>query len=175
MMGRARMDEPLRSTWKPFLCGVLVGLLLAAGGYVGFLREVPPLRKTAQGPFGEGRILVMEGRFEEAIPVLEGYLQSAIGGRNRSRACLFLGKALMGLGRYEEARKLFEESLQSYPHSLEAQKYAYKIACIDSVSGDKRSARTAFAAIVADPSPGVMKAEARLMHQLLSDEEDSTH
>lgn len=121
----------------------------------------------AAGPFGQGRQLVTDGAYADAIPLLERYLGEHPAGRNASRACLFLGKAHAGLGDLDAARRWFERGVRDFPATLEGHKCRYKLALVDLWEGRKDAATAGFAALAARPD-GPLAPEAAAMHAWLT-------
>lgn len=135
-----------------WLARFLVGLLLLAGCDAG---------GRAADDFHQGRRLVVTGRYEEALPVLERYLEQSPGGRHASRASFFHAKAHLGLGRLDDAEEGFRRTVDRYPGSLEARKSAYKLALIELLRGRRERALELFSRIADQPnSPLAPEAEA---------------
>ncbi len=112
--------------------------------------------------FIDGRRLVTEGRYEEALPLLESYLTSAPSGRHASRARFFVAKAFLGLGELDRAAAEFETVVRDYPDSLEAHKSRYKLALLALLAGREEEARRRFAELAESPD-GPLAPEARAM------------
>ena len=162
------MDES-RFDPRSFAVGALLTTAILGAVYWFVLREPPRRRDRAKGPFGEGRVLVMSGRYAEAVPRLEVYLDSFAAGRNRSRAGLFLGKAHLGRGEFELARAAFTETAERYPETLEAHKCRYKLCLLDLLEGDRASAAAGFRALAEDPD-GSLAPEADALWRYLDAE-----
>ena len=122
---------------------------------------------TEKGLFYEGRTLAVQGRYLEALPVLEQYLSKFPNGRFAGRAGLFLGKCYMGLGQLEDARKAFVDTRNRYPRSLEAHKSAYKIAVIAFLLGEEKEALRQFTELSRNPD-GPLCSEAAAFRNYLS-------
>jgi len=146
--------------------GILIILLVSALGHL--VACAPDAgRGGAGGPFGRGRLAVMQGDYEEAIPLLNEYLQKDPGGKYASRAQFFVGKAYIGLGRLAEARIAFNATVNNYPGTLEAHKSRYKLAMITFWQGDVAEARRQFEELADNPD-GTLAPEARQMAEYLS-------
>jgi len=104
---------------------------------------------SAKGPFGQGRQLVCEGHYEQAIPLLQAYLRRFPNGRNASRARFFIAKARLGQGDLDTAAEQLNLVIQSYPESLEAHKSHYKLALIAMLKSNADQAQQAFTTIAA--------------------------
>jgi TolA-binding protein len=122
---------------------------------------------TEKNLFYEGRTLAVQGRYYEALPVLEQYLSQFPNGRFSSRAGLFLGKCYMGLGQLEDARSAFADTRTRYPQSLEAHKSAYKIAVIAFLLGEEKEALRQFTELSRNPD-GPLCSEATAFKNYLS-------
>ena len=112
--------------------------------------------------FGRGRLLVTQGKYAEALPVLEEHLAARPTGKHASRAQFFIGKAYVGMGQLDKATAAFGEVVQIYPDSLEAHKARYKMALILLWQGKTNEARVQFAAL-ADSPDGPLAPEAKQM------------
>lgn len=117
--------------------------------------------------FLRARQLVLDGRYDEALPALDAFLQRYGSGKYASRAQFFRGKVRIGQGRYVEARREFEQTMRDFPSSDEAQKARYKIAMIDMVQGRRAEALRAFQQLAEDPD-GPLAPEARMMVEFLA-------
>ena len=94
--------------------------------------------------FFSGRTLVTEGRYNDAIPLLNQYMAEHPNGNYASRAGLFLGKSHLALESFGEARNAWQMVIDNYPKSLEAHKSAYKLAILDFLQGDTEEALAQF-------------------------------
>lgn len=119
---------------KRYVNQAIIVLLLAAGVIFFWINE------QIAGPFTEGRALVTEGLYEEAIPMLGTYLKKHSRGRYSSRAQFYIAKAHIGLGDLDRARLAFEATIDRYPATEEAQMSRYKLALIDLWRGEKEKA-----------------------------------
>lgn len=116
--------------------------------------------------FHRGRQAVIEGRFDEALPLLRGYLKAKPSGKHASRAALHEGKALLGAGRYAEAEQAFERCRTQYGHTLEGHKCEYKLALVAMLSGKKDLAKQRFGAL-AGSAKGPYTPESKAMVRYL--------
>ncbi|MDM8551670.1 tetratricopeptide repeat protein [Desulfobacterales bacterium HSG2] len=122
--------------------------------------------RKEKGLFGKGRTLVTQGKYQEAIPLLQKYLKKHSAGPNASRAQFFIGKAYIGLGNPDYAGAAFEATIQKYPRTLEAHKSFYKLGMIDFWQGRTDKARRRFAVLAQTPD-GPMAPEAAAMYNYL--------
>ena len=116
--------------------------------------------------FTQGRLMVTEGRYEEALPLLEKYLTEEPRGKFASRAHFFIAKAHMGLGRFDMARQAFETTVREFPDTLEGHKSKYKLALLDYLEGRIDEARRKFKSL-ADHPDGPLAPEAQAMAEFL--------
>jgi len=112
-----------------------------------------------QDDFHNGRTLVCEGKYREAIAPLEKYQREQPRGKNASRAGLFLGKAHLALEDHAAARQAFDATIKDYPDSLEAHKCRYKLGLLDLLEGKDDEALVRFEALANQPD-GPLAAEA---------------
>jgi|GEM_PF-2136271 len=138
---------------------VAAGILLAAPQV---LRSTSCEASGEKALFKEGRTLVTQGRYEQAIPVLEELLRQYPRGPHASRACFFLAKARVGTGELDLARELFQRTLRDYPDSLEAHKSRYKIGLVRLWQGRTGEALEIFRDMAARPD-GPLAPEAGAM------------
>ncbi len=120
--------------------------------------------------FQKGRTYVTRGQFQQAISVLDNYLEKYADGRYASRARFFLAKAYLGLGDMESAKSEFALTVRRYPGSLEAHKSRYKMALIDLWQGKRASALEQFQDL-ADHPDGPLTPEAKAMVLFLSSQQ----
>lgn len=130
-------------------------------------RPAEATSRTANALFKEGRSLVTQGRYAHAVPTLEQYLREHPRGKHASRAGLFLGKAHLGLGQWDEAAAAFTLTIERYPQSLEAHKARYKLAVVALLRGDTADARDRFAAMARSPD-GPLAPEAKAAAEFLA-------
>ncbi|MFC1849329.1 tol-pal system YbgF family protein [candidate division CSSED10-310 bacterium] len=116
--------------------------------------------------FHQGRVLVTVGQYQEAIPKLEHYLEKHPQGKYASRACLFLGKAYLGLLQFSESRTAFERAIRDFPNTLEAHKSRYKLAILALLEGREQEAMHLFSELAEKPD-GPLAPEARAMGAML--------
>ena len=115
-----------------------------------------------EGPFGQGRLLVTRGRYQEALTPLSRYLAEYPRGRNSSRAAFFTAKAHVGLGDLRRAADWFERTIRDFPATDEARKCRYKLAMIHMWSGRTDLAVPLLERMVRNPD-GPLVPEARAM------------
>ena len=118
--------------------------------------------------FLDARQKVVEGQFAAAQPLLRSFLDEHPDSQYASRAGLFLGKAYLGMRKFEESRAAFQETIDRYPESLEAHKSRYKIAVVDMLVGETREALHQFESI-AKNAEGPLTGEATVMADFLRD------
>ncbi len=116
-----------------------------------------------------GRQLVIEGKYKEAIPVLEAYLRENPKGKYASRSGLFLGKAHLALGQMVEAEKAFADTAAKQPATLEAHKCRYKLAMVSLIRGDREDALKRFDELANRPD-GPLAPEAKAMGDYLREQ-----
>ncbi|MFC1736881.1 tol-pal system YbgF family protein [Candidatus Hydrogenedentota bacterium] len=109
--------------------------------------------------FIRGRDLVRAGRYEEAIGPLTQFQREHPRAELASNAGLYLGKAYLALGRFDEARIAWGNTMKDYPGSLEEHKCRYKLALLKYLEGDTEEALKLFKAMAEDPD-GPLAAEA---------------
>lgn len=118
--------------------------------------------------FSRARGLVLSGNYTAAATALENYLERFPRGKHASRGGLMLGKAHLGLGDLEKAKRAFEAVVKDFPSSLEAHKCRYKLALVAWWEGDTEEGRRLFQSIEKTPgSP--LRAEAGLMARFLEE------
>jgi TolA-binding protein len=117
--------------------------------------------------FHEGRWLVTQGQYRQAILILSEYLDKNPKGQNASRSIFFIGKAYMGLGEMDLARQAFDDTYRDFPKSLEAHKALYKLAMIDLLEGSVDQAIQGFASLAQMPN-GPLAPEAAAMYAYLT-------
>jgi TolA-binding protein len=117
--------------------------------------------------FSEGRLLVTDGHYQEAIGALRGYLGEYPDGSYGSRARFFVAKAYLGLGQLALARVEFQTTIKIYPESLEAHKSRYKLGMIDLWEGKRRQAHLRFQELAEAPD-GPLAPEAAAMSNYLN-------
>lgn len=118
--------------------------------------------------FLQGRELVVTGRYDEAVSVLETYVSAYPQGKYSSRAYLFWGKALLGQWKLDDAARVFDDGARLFPETLEGHKCRYKRGVVDLLRGDPASARARFATL-ADHPDGPLAPEARAFRQYLAE------
>ena len=145
--------------WTPALLVLLIPCALGC--------RQPAANDTVKSDdFHRGRTLVTQGKYKEAIPLLQKFIKEQPHHQNASRAGLFLGKLQMGLGDYDMAKVEFEFTIREYPTSLEAHKSRYKLAVIAMLQGDDDDAIKRFAELSEKPD-GPLVPEAAAMVRFL--------
>ncbi len=117
-------------------------------------------QEDGRDEFFAGRSLVVSGNYQRAVSVLRRYLQANPKARHASRAGLFLGKAYLALGQYQDARAAWENTVATFPGSLEGHKCRYKLAFLGMIMGDGESARRQFEELASRPN-GPLAPEAK--------------
>jgi len=133
----------------------LLSLIIAAGC-------AAHAQKAHNDEFHQGRALVTQGKYAEAIPLLEQFLKSQPKHKNASRAGLFLGKSHLALAEYDKATKAFESTVANYPGTLEDHKCRYKLGLVALLQNDPITARVRFEQLAQKPD-GPLAAEATAM------------
>lgn len=146
---------------KRYLYQAVIILLLTAGVIFFWVNE------QIAGPFIEGRALVTQGLYEEALPMLNTYLTKHPTGRYAGRAQFFIAKAHVGLGDLDRAKLAFEATLAGYPTTQEGKKSRYKLAMIDLWQGNSKKAVQRLEVLAENPD-GPLAPESRAMYLFLS-------
>ncbi len=146
---------------KRYVYQAIIILLLTAGVIFFWNNE------RIAGPFIEGRALVTEGVYEEAIPMLNTYLAKHPAGRYAGRAQYFIAKAHVGLGNLDRAKLAFAATLAGYPTTAEGKKSRYKLAMIDLWQGNRKKAVQRLELLAENPD-GPLAPESRAMYLFLS-------
>lgn len=143
----------LRPAWV--LVAVFVGLT-----------SCQPQRGGADEQFRGARLLVVQGKYQEATAALEKFLEQKPADKNASRAGLFLFKAYLAQGQFADATKWCDWTIRNHPDSPEAHKCRYKLAVLAMIQGRQDDAKKRFAEIAAKPD-GPLAAEAGAMRDFL--------
>ena len=106
------------------------------------------------------RLMVCQGKYQQAIPLLQKYQ-----GKHASRASFFLGKAYLGMGDTQKALAAFEATAKRFSNTDEGHKSRYKIGMIHYVNGDLENAKRQFDELAKHPD-GPLAAESQFMLQL---------
>lgn len=141
--------------------GLLLALLLAVS-----LAGCKSASGEGKDVFKEGQALVEAGQYEQAIPVLRGYLTDSPRGEKAAKAGLFLAKAQMALQRWPDARATLDKVIAEHPGTLEAHKCRYKLGLVSLFSGDRADALKRFADM-ADHPDGSLASDAAAMRKWL--------
>ncbi len=116
--------------------------------------------------FHRGRDLVIKGQFDAAESALAAFEKQHPGHALLSRARFLRAKAKLGGGDLPQARQLFQQTIDQFPQSDEADKARYKLAFIELVDGNTRQAEQQFQDIVKQ-SRSIYLAEATAMQAML--------
>lgn len=116
----------------------------------------------ARDSFLHCRHMVNSGQYPEAVTCLHSHASEFPNSKFASRAGLFLGKAHVAQGHFDEARQAWQSVLDRYPSSLEGHKVRYKLAVLLMLEGKRSEALAAFQAM-ADTPDGPLAAEASAM------------
>jgi len=115
------------------------------------------------------RNLVTVGNYQEASHCLEQFTQAHPHSKFASRAGLFLGKAELGQGHLDKARRAWLDVKTQYPRTLEGHKVQYKLAVLLMLEGKRDEAQRAFRSMADAPS-GPLAPEASAMTRFLDNE-----
>ena len=151
------MAVPPRALANTTWCVLGTAVLIAACGRTG---------PKPAGAFDQARELVTQARYQQAIPLLSDFRRRYPTSPDASRAGLFLGKAHLALGDFEEAKKEFQHTIQTYPQSLEAHKCRYKLALVAMLEGSPQRAVELFRKLTDKPA-GPLVPEATAMVRYL--------
>jgi hypothetical protein len=146
----------MRKTVKTAIAAMVllgISLLFMAGCHVAVSGE-------PRTEFLEARELAVNGRFAEAIPLLEHYLETQPDGKHASRTGLFLGKAHLALGHHDECRAAWKITTERYAETLEGHKCRYKLAFLDFMEGNDAAALEGFRQLAEHPD-GPLAPEAK--------------
>ena len=116
------------------------------------------------------RHLVNTGQYQDASNCLRGYARDYPNSKFASRAGLFLGKAELALGNFENARTAWQGVKSRHPNSLEGHKVRYKLAVLNMLEGKRAQAIQQFEAMATTPD-GPLAAEAKAMARALRAQE----
>jgi TolA-binding protein len=125
-----------------------------------------PRKPQKDQQFQDARQLVVDGKYRAAVPALEKYIDQEPNHKNASRAGLFLFKAHLAQGQFDDAAKWCQWTIRQHPASLEAHKCRYKLAVLALVQGQHDDARQQFADMAKNPD-GPLAAEAAAMAKFL--------
>ena len=109
------------------------------------------------------RLMVCQGKYEQAIPLLKSY-----SGAHELRASFFLAKAYLGTGETEKALRAFVDTIERFPGTDKAHKSRYKIGVIHFVDGNLKEAKQQFQKL-ADRSDGPLAPESKFMLKLFDE------
>ncbi|MCS7468469.1 tetratricopeptide repeat protein [Stieleria sp. ICT_E10.1] len=116
--------------------------------------------------FHRGRDLVIKGQFDAAESELAAFEKQNPGHTLLSRARFLRAKAKLGAGDLPQARQLFQQTIDRFPESDEADKARYKLAFVELLDGNTRQAERQFQDIV-DHSSSIYLAEATAVRAML--------
>lgn len=116
--------------------------------------------------FHHGRELLIKGDFDAADAELTDFENQNPNHALLSRARFLRAKSRLGAGELDEARRLFQDTIDRFPKSEEADKARFKIALIDFLRSDLPAAEQGFQTIV-DQSGSIYAAEANAMLDML--------
>ena len=125
-----------------------------------------PANAQKDQQFQDARQLVLDGKYQAAVPALEKYIDRKPKHKNASRAGLFLFKAHVAQDQFDDAAKWCEWTIREHPASLEAHKCRYKLAVLSLVQGKQEDAQKRFAQMAKNPD-GPLAAEAAAMEKFL--------
>ena len=149
-----------------FLCVACAVAVLGCGE-----RGVQAGNGSHHRQFTAARALVISGKYQQAIPALTEFATKFPTSKQASRAGLFLFKANLALGDFEEATRWCEWTIQQYPNRLEAHKCQYKLGVLAMLQDDRKQALRCFTGL-ADRPDGPLAAESTAMVRFLSRHSD---
>ena len=118
--------------------------------------------------FHDARNLLIGGKYDQALPALDAYLETNSEGKFRSRAQFLIAKAQLGRGNLKEAKAAFVRTKNLYPQTLEAHKARYKLALVAMLEGRDQDAILQFERMARAPE-GPLAPEAGAMARYLND------
>ncbi|WP_372896975.1 tol-pal system YbgF family protein [Stieleria sp.] len=116
--------------------------------------------------FHRGRDLVIKGQFDAAESELAEFERQHPGHTLSSRARFLRAKAKLGAGDLPQSRQLFQQTIDQFPQSDEADKARYKLAFIELLDGNTQQAEQQFQVIVKQ-SRSIYLAEATAVRAML--------
>ncbi|QDV47125.1 Outer membrane protein assembly factor BamD [Stieleria neptunia] len=116
--------------------------------------------------FHRGRELLIKGQFDAAESVLAEFETQHPGHALSSRTRFLRAKAKLGAGDLPQARQLFQQTIDRFPKSDEADKARYKLAFIELLDGNTQQAEQQFQDIV-NQSRSIYIAEAHAVRAML--------
>ena len=160
---KTKLPQKQLSAAVPRWC--LFGVLLCS---IGLGTGCTRAKKQQAREFNEARQIVIEGDYAAGVERLKVFLQKNPKSVDASRAGLFLFKAYLAQGEFENAAKWCSWTIQEHPNSLEAHKCQYKLAMLTMLQGKQDEASKRFGEL-ADLSKGPYSAEATAMRRFFSD------
>ncbi|QDV88218.1 tetratricopeptide repeat protein [Planctomycetes bacterium TBK1r] len=117
--------------------------------------------------FHRGRDLVIKGQFDAAESALAAFEKQHPGHVLLSRTRFLRAKAKLGAGDLPQARQLFQQTIDQFPESDEADKARYKLAFIELIDGNNQQAEQQLQDIVKQ-SRSIYLAEATAVRAMLA-------
>ncbi len=143
---------------------LLGAALVAAAGCV-------PANSADNTLFEKGRDRVRAGDYEAALAPLTRFQEEQPRAKLASNAGLYLGKAYLALGRLDEARTAWRNTVERYPASLEGHKCRYKLGMLAFLEGNSTEALERFTALAESPD-GPLAPEALAFKRFIEQGQD---
>ncbi len=106
-------------------------LQAAADNLEYFLANYPNNPYYGEGVYENGRLLYLQGDYEQAIRALRGYIGSYPQAPFVANAYYWIGESLFALGRFDRAEKAFQVVVTQYPRSYRSEPARYRLSIID--------------------------------------------
>ncbi len=96
-----------------------------------FLENYPGHDQYPVGLYQKGRMLIEEGKQQEAIKLLYSFTDTYTEHPFRGNAFFWIGEALFSMGHFDESRRLFSTVVNDYPRSYKSEAARYRLSLID--------------------------------------------
>ncbi len=95
-----------------------------------YIANYPKAPDYPEALYQKGRLLLMQEDYESAIQQLQTLLSAFPQSTFASSAWFWVGESLYGLGRLDDAQKVYQKVLTDYPTSVKVEAAQYKISLI---------------------------------------------
>lgn len=96
-----------------------------------YLQNFPDHEYVAEAEYQRGRLLFMREDYEQAIIALGLFVDENPDSPFAANAVYWAGESLFAVGRFDDAKRLFETVLRDYPTSYRVEAARYRIAVIE--------------------------------------------
>jgi TolA-binding protein len=103
----------------------------AAASMEYFLADFPNHPYYSEAFYQKGRLLYMQGEYENAIVVFEEYIRTFPDLEVIPNAYYWSGEALYAMGYLDEAARIFQRVVEAYPQSFKVEAARYRLSLID--------------------------------------------